>query len=238
MTTQPDAFQLKGSLFTLTVMHLYSVDPVAISQQLAATIKRSPNFFQNAPIVLDLTNVASIPVDINFHPIIDAMKTHHLIPVGIRAGSPTQQKAALEAGLATFPSSKSEQSSPTTENAGAKANKNAQGSDTSAKTKVITTPVRSGQQVYAKNADLLVLAPVSHGAELLADGHIHVYGPLRGRALAGVTGDKSARIFCQALDAELISIAGYYQVNEQLTPGDQTFTQIYLEDDRLMIDAV
>lgn len=83
--------------------------------------------------------------------------------------------------------------------------------------KVITTPVRSGQQVYARGGDLIILAPVSHGAEILADGNIHVYGPLRGRALAGVMNNIKANIFCQSLEAELVSIAGTYQINESLT---------------------
>ena len=82
--------------------------------------------------------------------------------------------------------------------------------------KVITTPIRGGQQVYAQGGDLIVLAPVSAGAELLADGNIHVYGPMRGRALAGIKGDRTARIFCQQLGAELLSIAGQYKVAEDL----------------------
>ena len=83
-------------------------------------------------------------------------------------------------------------------------------------TRVVTTPIRGGQQIYAQGGDLIVLAPVSPGAELLADGSIHVYGPLRGRALAGIKGDTSARIFCQQLAAEMVSIAGQYKVAEDL----------------------
>lgn len=81
---------------------------------------------------------------------------------------------------------------------------------------MVTTPIRGGQQIYAQGGDLIVLAPVSPGAELLADGNIHVYGPLRGRALAGIKGDTSARIFCQQLAAEMVSIAGQYKVAEDL----------------------
>ncbi|UXJ54379.1 septum site-determining protein MinC [Pseudomonas citronellolis] len=88
-------------------------------------------------------------------------------------------------------------------------------------TKLVTTPVRGGVQIYAAGGDLIVLAPVSPGAELLADGNIHVYGPMRGRALAGVKGDTSARIFCQQLGAELVSIAGNYKVAEDLRRSPQ-----------------
>jgi septum site-determining protein MinC len=106
-------------------------------------------------------------------------------------------------------------------------------------TRVISEPVRSGQQIYVPNGDLLVLAPVSHGAELLADGHIHIYGPLRGRALAGVTGDTEARIFCQSLEAELISIAGQYKISEDLE-GDywQQPVVVHLTEGHLQIRAL
>jgi septum site-determining protein MinC len=91
-------------------------------------------------------------------------------------------------------------------------------------------------QIYAPGGDLVVVAPVSPGAELVADGHIHVYGTLRGRALAGASGDVEARIFCSRLEAELVSIAGRYLVSEQL-PADQLHlqVQIALVDDRLTV---
>jgi septum site-determining protein MinC len=81
---------------------------------------------------------------------------------------------------------------------------------------MLTDPVRSGQQVYAENSDLIVLAPVSSGAELIADGCIHVYGVLRGRAIAGATGNPQARIFCKRLEADLVAIAGIYMVADQI----------------------
>jgi septum site-determining protein MinC len=104
---------------------------------------------------------------------------------------------------------------------------------------VITQPVRSGRQVYAHQGDLVVLATASPGAELLADGHIHVYGPLRGRALAGVSGDTRARIFCRSLEAELVSVAGYWRVRDDI-PEDLIGkpVQIFLEDERVMIEPL
>ena len=99
---------------------------------------------------------------------------------------------------------------------------------------MITQPVRSGQQIYAPGGDLLVLAPVSHGAELLADGNIYVFGPLRGRALAGITGDQSAMIFCKSLEAELVSIAGQYKISEDLKETCwQQAVRIQLQSGRL-----
>jgi septum site-determining protein MinC len=104
------------------------------------------------------------------------------------------------------------------------------------KTRLVTQPVRSGTQIYARGGDLVVIAPVSAGAEIVADGNIHVYGALRGRALAGASGDSQARIFCSRLEAELVSIAGRYLVSEQLPPDQlQQPVQIALVDDRLTI---
>lgn len=105
---------------------------------------------------------------------------------------------------------------------------------------VITHPIRTGQQVYAKNADLIVLAVVNQGAEIIADNNIHVYAPLRGRALAGVSGNKNARIFTQCMQAELISIAGVYRTIEQGLPPDiaNKPAQISLEQNRLVICAL
>lgn len=106
-------------------------------------------------------------------------------------------------------------------------------------TRIIYHPVRSGQQVYAQNGDLIVLAQVSAGAEILADGNIHVYGPLRGRALAGVKGNTKARIFCHSLEAELVSIAGQYKISEDLQNGNwKKPAQIHLSEETLTVDAL
>lgn len=105
---------------------------------------------------------------------------------------------------------------------------------------VVTRPVRAGQQIYAKNSDLILLAMVSAGAEVIADGNIHIYAPLRGRALAGAKGNKQARIFVQNMQAELVSIAGVYRTMEQALPGslNNQAVQVYLEDNRLVITAL
>ena len=107
-------------------------------------------------------------------------------------------------------------------------------------TVVVDRPIRTGQQVYAENADLIVLALVSEGAEIIADGNIHVYGPLRGRALAGASGNKQARIFAQSMQAELVSVAGIYRVFDQNLPPHlhHKAVQIHLQDDRLAIEPI
>jgi septum site-determining protein MinC len=104
------------------------------------------------------------------------------------------------------------------------------------RSRLVTDPVRSGMQIYAKGGDLVVVAPVSAGAELIADGHIHVYGALRGRAIAGASGDQNARIFAQRFAAELVSIAGRYLVAEAMAPEHLDHAvQVTLIDDRLSI---
>jgi septum site-determining protein MinC len=105
--------------------------------------------------------------------------------------------------------------------------------------RLLTQPVRSGRQVYAHGGDLVVMSSISPGAELLADGHIHVYGALRGRALAGVSGDLTARIFCRSLEAELVSVAGYWRVREDIPEAIiGKPAQVFLEGERIAIEPL
>lgn len=234
--TATTAFQLKGSLFTLSVMQLYSICVDTIASQLSSLIKRSPSFFNHAPVVLDLHALVMTDTVIDFDSLANTLRQHKLVPVGVRGGTKQQHESAIASGFAVFPSSKSESdssenNSPAEVTVPSRIQKGS---------KVITTPIRSGQQVYAQGGDLIVLSSVSHGAELLADGHIHVYGTLRGRALAGVTGDESAFIFCHELKADLVSIAGHYQVREHYRVNNDagTYTRIFLNDGHLCIETV
>ena len=225
-------FQLKGSLFTLTVLQLIEANYETFAAQLEAMAVQAPKFFHNTPIVIDLQRLAdpSQPIDLNR--LLQVLRQHSLIPIGLRGGLPEHQMAALSIGLAILPETKSE---PTQAVAKTQNSASTPRTVTIPQTsKVVTQQVRSGQQIYAKGGDLIILAPVSPGAELLADGNIHVYGPLRGRALAGISGDQNARIFCQSLEAELVSIAGHYWIKEDLkNVNEQQVVQIYLEEERL-----
>ncbi|CBL46190.1 Septum site-determining protein [gamma proteobacterium HdN1] len=206
-------FKLKGSRVTMTILELYHYNYNTFTRQLAETVQAAPDFFQETPVLVSLDKCGDNNVD--FIELGELCREHGLVPVAIRGGNDTQMISANVAGLPRLPAA----ANPTALDV----------PDTSVKTvvqrvevpvpavnKIITTPIRSGQQVYAANADLIVLAPVSPGAEILADGNIHVYGPLRGRALAGVGGNTAARIFCQSQEAELLSIAGIYTVSEDL----------------------
>jgi septum site-determining protein MinC len=221
-------FQLKGSSFTLTVLHLNTHQNDEFASHLHEMVQQTPNFFKNVPVVIDLQALKDSPEPLDFLSLAQHMRQQGLIPVGIRHANKQQESAAITAGLGVLTTKKNETRTAATKN-------NAKNT----RPKIITQPIRSGQQVYAQDSDLIILASVSAGAEVLADGHIHIYGALRGRALAGVTGDKSARIFCHQLDAQLVSIAGIYKLQDSLLPSTASIgTQIYLMDEQLQIATI
>lgn len=211
------SFLLKGSSFTLTTLQLLTLDYETLHAQLGYKVGQAPKFFNNTPVVLDIQKVTAIPVEIDFIKLLNIIRQHGLIPVGLRGGNPEQQSRALALGLAVLPErvSGAQQVAPESPPA-ATPLPTPPKNELSTNTKLITQPVRSGQQIYARGGDLIVMASVGAGSEIIADGHIHVYGSLRGRALAGVNGFDDARIFCSCLEAELVSVAGQYCVNDDL----------------------
>ncbi len=229
-----EAVLLKGSLFTLTVLQLLTTDLDKIASHLHVLTKQLPNFFQYTPIVIDLQHIAS-GTDIDLMAINQALRARYMIPVGVRNYDAGLHPAIIAAGLAMLPAEKATKTQPQ-QAVNLPKPKELQQELPYVPSKLVTQPVRSGQQIYAQGGDLIVLSSVSNGAELLADGHIHVYGNLRGRALAGINGDKNARIFCKHLEAELVSIAGFYRIKEDLPPTSYAMTQIYLEKEHLVID--
>ncbi|HZK88812.1 MAG TPA: septum site-determining protein MinC [Stellaceae bacterium] len=215
---------VQGALFTVMVVRAAMLRDPAFEKDLAQQIARSPRFFQNAPVVLDLRGVENLTEANEFETVKDKLRSLTLTLVGVQNAQPAQLEGATAAGLASFAPNAASQ--PRGGPAAAPA----------PKTRLVTEPVRSGTQIYARGGDLVVVAAVSPGAELVADGNIHVYGVLRGRALAGASGDIAARIFCSRLEAELVSIAGRYLVSEQLPAHSQTApVQIALVDDQLTI---
>lgn len=275
------ALTLKGNLFTLTVVYLNTTDLFAIGDRLQNLIASTPKFFENAPVVLDCSQLA------NDHATVAAFdlpalqrlfKQYRLILVGMRTHTDEHlNQLALGTGLALLPAARTkyessygyrvkqaqasqqqshtspnrtseeslrvaddEASEPPSEENDARDADNAESKNKGfqSATKIIHEPVRSGQQIYAKGGDLIILSSVSHGAEVLADGNIHVYGTLSGRALAGVQGNSECRIFCKKLDAELIAIAGHYRVKEDIgTPPKAALLDIHLLDNKLVIEA-
>jgi septum site-determining protein MinC len=214
---QDPVFQLKGSMLAITVLELVHNDLTRLDNQLTVKVAQAPKFFHNTPVVLALDKLPPHEGAPDLADLISVCKRHGLRPLAIRTTRTADALAAEELELPVLPPSgarerilepvaslKKEKPEPPPAEPAYRP------------TKVITTPIRSGQQVYAGGGDLIVLAPVSAGAELLADGNIHVYGPMRGRALAGIKGDTNTRIFCRQLVAELVSVAGHYKVSEDL----------------------
>ncbi|MDR3502550.1 MAG: septum site-determining protein MinC [Legionella sp.] len=231
-TTQTQAFKLKGRLYTFTVLQVLNTDSEVFAQQLVETVTRAPKLFDKTPVVFDLAAVHQLEFDLNA--LIQLARTNGMIPIAIQGGSAFHDTLAQCQGLAVLHASAT-QDKPIIERSIEPAQQHQP--EAAAKTKLLTTPVRSGQQFVAKSADLIVTSSVSHGAELLADGSIHVYGALRGRALAGISGDKEARIFCQSLEAELVSIAGFYRLSDAIEPHNGP-CQIYLLDDHIHIEPL
>ena len=225
---------VQGALFTVMVVRAGMLRDPEFQDELAQQIERSPRFFQKAPVVLDLKGAEAFTTAEEFSRAGEVLRQYTLALVGVQNALPAQLEAAAAAGLASFApnaTAPSRRQAPAPQPAAAPAEP---APHTSAR--LITEPVRSGTQIYARGADLIVTAAVSPGAELVADGNIHVYGALRGRALAGARGDASARIFCSRLEAELISIAGRYLVSEQIPQDQRGFpVQIVLVDEQLTI---
>lgn len=241
-------FELKGSVITMIEMRLLQSNLDFFSIQLDKKVRQAADFFLRAPIVLDLEEVQSADNEIDFLTIAETIRANNLVLVGFRNGNQQQLKQAKILGFNILPDTSDRVSSEIDLPANtAKTQEQEQSqsqkpeymppSRVASYSRTVYQPVRSGQQIYAKGCDLVILNSVSAGAEIIADGHIHVYGKLRGRALAGVHGDKSARIFCSNLEAELISIAGYYRVIEEIEDRVKNqAVQIYLKDERVTIE--
>ena len=236
-----------GGMFTVMVVRVDDPNDPEFESRLAEQIARSPAFFANAPVVMDLQHCTGAASADAFHALRRMLKRQHLIAVGVQNANATQIRAAMNADLAAFAPANAGRRTETAEPAAAPAPQPVRqpppippiiAAGAVARTKVITQPVRSGTQVYARGGDLIVLASVSPGAEVIADGHVHIYGALRGRAIAGASGDTDARIFVGRLEAELLCVAGHYLVSEAIESSHiGRAVQVTLVDDRLTISG-
>ncbi|MEY6432231.1 septum site-determining protein MinC [Thioalkalicoccus limnaeus] len=247
---RPSAFELKSGGFTLPMIRLLGDDLDAVAHQLGTKVEQAPDFFRNTPIVIDLGALPPDAQGIDFPMLVGLLRGYGLIPFGVRGGLERHHAAARAMELAVLGESRVTREKP----AGAPAlpsrpaprTRPAEPDDepgdesvVSASFTLITRPIRSGQRIHAMGGDLSIVGPVSSGAELMADGNIHVYGPLRGRAMAGMNGNLEARIFCLDLQAELVSIAGHYRVSENIPATLRGVTvQIYLDGQALRIEPL
>ena len=198
-------------------VRIRTTDPGAILDELTGRVASAPLFFQRTGVCLDLTALGRDPTLVEMRAVMDAVRRAGMLPVGLVGGSAAVEalSAALELPvLAPFrqqtqaaPIVHPAQPAPTAERA-----------ETGIPALIQHQPVRSGQRLYARSRDAIVTSTVGAGAEVIADGCVHVYGSLRGRAVAGARGETGARVFCQEFHAELVSIAGVFRVFETLPP--------------------
>ncbi len=235
-STQPSVLELKVDNFSLLTLQLFDPDMDAVAAQLANKVNQAPDFFQNAPVVIDLNRLASSQARVDFPLLVGIMRGYRMVPVGVRGGNAAQHEMAEMMDLAILSNSRRQIPAPE-EDAHTVSSTDSAMPRTS--NRLIARPVRSGQRFYAQGGDLIVAGSVNSGAEVLADGNIHVYGFLRGRAHAGVKGDVKARIFCQSLQPELVSIAGRYRVNVSLDPDlNGKPVTVYLKENSLFIHKI
>jgi septum site-determining protein MinC len=210
-TATPNAFDMKAGHFTLPALMIKGDDPDELDRFLAEQVAKLPQFFERAPLVIDLSQFpADRPLD-NFAMMVGLVRGHGMIPVGVRGASTEQAEQAQMLELAIMPRHRSARDNESVQAKAAPAV-----APTPRDAMVVDKPVRSGQRIYADGSDLILLSGISSGAEVMADGNVHAYGPIRGRVLAGVRENTRARIFCRDLGAELVAIAGRYRVAEDL----------------------
>ena len=274
----PVAFEIKSANLPLVALLLKSTDLDLLSQELDERFAGSASFFDNDPVVVDLSPLGEDPAPIEFGRLLTILRRWKMAPIAFKGASAQHATAARAAGLVAAPDA--EMHRGTAQSAVGEKNKGSAGAGaanaagdgaqrpasspkrsdgaggTAAKAAreaarnavplapqgamVIYKQVRSGQQIYAKGRDLVVLSAVNQGAEVIADGHVHVYGTLRGKAIAGARGNAEARIFAIGMEAELIAIAGTYRTSETPLPAEVFGrpTQIRLEGDKLLMEPL
>lgn len=238
---QSSVLEFRSSTFFAPVLVLYSNDMHAIALHLQEKIASAPDFFKSSPVLFDLTELNEHGQEIDVAALIALLRQSGLCPVGIRGGNDAQARLALASSI-PVDSGRSSGSARLELNNAPAAMPEIQAmvvkEVSHAPAMLVTQPVRSGQRIYA-GGDLVILSQVSAGAEIMAEGNIHVYNTLRGRALAGVQGNTAARLFCLDLQAELVSIAGVYKTSEDLrTSIKKKPLQVYLQDQALIVEEL
>jgi len=233
--------QLKGSVVTTFILELYRYSSTEFSQQLQNKISQAPEFFNQSPVVINLDKVDAHVSNIDLDELLTLCRQFGLQPMAFRCTDARFLDDIKHTGLTLLSEASTRAPANKPEDKPVPETQNAETREiiTPRSSKIITRPVRSGQQVYAEGTDLIILSQVSEGAEVLADGNIHVYGHLRGRALAGVKGNTLARVFCNKMQAELISIAGIFLLSDALRKKVWLQpAQVYLDEQTLHIESI
>ncbi len=234
---RPEPFELKGTMASFTVLRLKSTDLELVEEQLRLKTAQLPSLFLDAPVLIDVAPLGDEAAALPLADVARLVRACNMIPVAVAHVPDQLRAAAVDAGLGVW--------------RGPISARIRAGAEPTARTTppdlahgppapslpaghggpvVVTTPVRGGQVVYAQNNDLVILAPVNPGAQVIADGHLHVYAPMRGRGVAGAQGLPGARIFCQKLEAELLAISGAYVMADEIPAAMRgRAVQVYLE---------
>ena len=237
-TTATSAVELKFGQVGVASVALRDVDPRVLLAELALRIAAAPNLFQRAPLILDLSRLPDLPDAEQTRALLDAARSAGMLPVGLSYGTSENEQLAQMLNLPLFAKFRIAAEAPAAGTAPAQAQTPAVSAPAGPGLHH-AKPVRSGQQVYARGRDLTVAAAVGSGAEVIADGSIHIYGRLSGRALAGAQGNTAARIYCQDFQAELVSIAGHYRVLEDVPENLRgQAVQAWLDGERLVMERL
>ena len=239
-------FEFKSATLPLIAVILKTSDLDVLAEALDAQLADSPDFFEQEPVVIDLSLLQEEQGEgeLDFAALRGLLARHQTQPIAVRGGNAAQNAAARAAGLsvAAMPAAPAPRApAPPAEAPASEAPQIVREVPVPTNgTLLIDKPLRSGQQVYARGGDVVVTAVVSFGAEVIADGNVHVYAPLRGKAIAGARGNTEARIFSTCMEAQLVAIAGIYRTNEVPLPDPVLGkpAQIRLDGKKLVIDAI
>ena len=243
------AGELKIGQVGIANLRVRTLDPNRLGDEMRERVARAPKLFARAAVIVDFGGLAGTPETALARQLIEALREAGVLPVALAWGSSDNERLAIELGLpllAKFRAQyeRADGAAPAEAPAPRKPEPAADPRPAAAASAgqpglIQSAPVRSGQQVYADNRDLTVLSQVGAGAEVIADGSIHIYGPLRGRALAGAQGNEKARIFCRAFHAELVAVAGHYKVLEDIPKElHGKPVQVWLDNEELKIAAL
>ncbi len=207
--TREHAVEIRFGQVGLVQVRLHTTDPGAILDELTGRTATAPHFFERTAVCLDVSALPQPPEAHEIRAVVEVVRRAGMLSVGLAQGTPEVEALALELDVPVFTHIRStNRPVPVVQPAPAP--------EAGQPAMIQHQPVRSGQRVYARNRDLIVTATVAAGAEVMADGCVHIYGPLRGRVMAGAHGDADARVFCQEFNAELVSIAGVFRVFETI----------------------
>ena len=209
------AVEIRFGQVGMVQMRLHTTDPGAILDELTGKTATAPHFFERTAVCLDVSSLAKPPSAEEIRGVMDVVRRAGMLSVGLAQGGTAIESLANELDMPVFTHIRAtNKPAPVVQPAAPVAAPE----PAALPAQMQHQPVRSGQRVYARNRDLIVTANVAAGAEVMADGCVHIYGPLRGRVMAGVHGDTEARVFCHAFNAELVSIAGVFRVFETIPP--------------------